>query len=50
MATFQKRRKRFNKVIKALSKLYGRDYNEVAKIYYKQEQSISNTKFILNLL
>ena len=50
MATIQKRRKRFNRIVKSLSEYYERDYKEVEKIYYKMNGDISKTRMLLGLI
>ena len=46
---FIKRRKRFNRFVKVLSEIYGREYNEVLKLYNHLDCNVSHTKAILNL-
>ena len=50
MATIQKSRKRFNRIVKSLSEYYERDYKEVEKIYYKMNRDISKTRMLLSLI
>ena len=50
MATIQKRRKRFNRIVKSLSEYYERDYKEVEKLYYKMNGDISKTRMLLGLI
>ena len=50
MATIQKSRKRFNRIVKSLSEYYERDYKEVEKIYYKMNGDISKTRMLLGLI
>lgn len=50
MATIQKSRKRFNRIVKSLSEYYERDYKEVEKIYYKMNGDISKTRMLLSLI
>ena len=50
MATIQKRRKRFNRIVKSLSEYYERDYKEVEKLYYKMNGDISKTRMLLSLI
>jgi len=44
-----RKRKHFNKVVRTLSELYNRRYEEVNKLYNQMDGSIENTKAILNL-
>jgi len=50
MATIQKSRKRFNRIVKSLSEYYERDYKEVEKLYYKMNGDISKTRMLLSLI
>lgn len=50
MATIQKSRKRFNRIVKSLSEYYERDYKEVEKLYYKMNGDISKTRMLLGLI
>lgn len=50
MATIQKSRKRFNRIVKSLSEYYERDYEEVEKLYYKMNGDISKTRMLLGLI
>ena len=50
MATIQKNRKRFNRIVKSLSEYYERDYKEVEKLYYKMNGDISKTRMLLGLI
>ena len=50
MATIQKSRKRFNRIVKSLSEYYERYYKEVEKLYYKMNGDISKTRMLLGLI
>lgn len=50
MATIQKSRNRFNRIVKSLSEYYERDYKEVEKLYYKMNGDISKTRMLLGLI
>jgi len=43
-----KRRKRINRVVLVLSKLYNKEYTEVQRIYNRFEGDVESVKLILN--
>lgn len=44
-----RRRKRFNRIVKVLSEIYNREYNEVLRLYNHLECNVEHTKAILNI-
>lgn len=44
------RKKTFNRVVRTLANIYEMEYQEVLKIYKKQNRSVENTITVLSLI